>query len=207
MYAQYGCGFSAPREWRNFDASLTLKWERTPILGRLYTKNAQRFPSSVEFGDIVKGLPLGDGSCKGVYASHVLEHLPLDDFHKALENTVRLLAPGGVFRLVVPDLESAARAYCAGLDAGDASANASFLRETGLGEEKRVRNLMGFLYSFLKTSRHYWMWDAISLENALTEHGFVKVRRCDFGDCEDPMFDLVEDPGRFVRSVAMEAKR
>jgi len=176
-------------------------------LGRLYTKNAQRFPSSVEFGDIVKGLPLGDGSCKGVYASHVLEHLPLDDFHKALENTVRLLAPGGVFRLVVPDLESAARAYCAGLDAGDASANASFLRETGLGEEKRVRNLMGFLYSFLKTSRHYWMWDAISLENALTEHGFVKVRRCDFGDCEDPMFDLVEDPGRFVRSVAMEAKR
>jgi predicted SAM-dependent methyltransferase len=161
----------------------------------------------VEYGNIVKGLPLVDGTCKGVYASHVLEHLPLEDFHIALENTRRILIDGGIFRLVVPDLESAARAYCAGLDAGETDANSSFLRETNLGEEKVSKNAFGFLYSFLKTSRHYWMWDAISLENALTKHGFVKVRRCHFNDCEDPMFSLVEDAGRFVRSVAMEARR
>jgi len=48
-------------------------------------------------------------SCRGVYASHVLEHLALDEFHRAIENTMRILEKGGVFRLVVPDLEWAAR--------------------------------------------------------------------------------------------------
>jgi hypothetical protein len=58
-YVQYGCGWSAPKEWTNFDASLTLKWERLPILGR-YTKNSQHFPVNVRPGDIVKGLPVPD---------------------------------------------------------------------------------------------------------------------------------------------------
>src|ERR1700676_1642106 len=85
-YVQYGCGWVAPEEWTNFDASLTLKWERIPILGR-YTKNARHFPANVRFGDIVRGLPLGEESCRGVYASHVLEHFTLEDFHDALENS------------------------------------------------------------------------------------------------------------------------
>ena len=108
MYVQYGCGFSAPAEWVNFDASMTLRWERMPIAGRMFTKNSARFPSNVRCGDIVKGLPISDGSCRGVYASHVLEHLAQEDFHKALENTKRILTGGGLFRLVVPDLEFSA---------------------------------------------------------------------------------------------------
>src|SRR5579863_3507172 len=95
-YVQYGCGWSAPAEWTNFDASPTLKWERVPLLGR-YTKNAARFPGNAIPGDIVKGLPVPAESCQGVYASHVLEHLTFEDFHKALENTYRIIRRGGVF--------------------------------------------------------------------------------------------------------------
>jgi hypothetical protein len=51
------------------------------------------------------------------------------------------------------------------------------------------------------------MWDAPSLKHVLTEHGFQNIRRCKFGDCADPMFNLVEDPGRFENAVAMEATR
>ncbi len=40
---QYGCGWSAPFSWRNFDASLTLRFERLPLIGHLYTKNESRF--------------------------------------------------------------------------------------------------------------------------------------------------------------------
>jgi hypothetical protein len=46
-YVQYGCGWSAPRGWRNFDASLTLRFERLPIIGLLYTNS--RVPSSPPF--------------------------------------------------------------------------------------------------------------------------------------------------------------
>jgi len=207
IYVQYGCGFSAPKEWLNFDASMTLRWERAPLIGRMYTKNPQRFPANVQCGDIVKGLPLSAGSCKGVFASHVLEHLALQDFHRALENTKRILTAGGIFRLIVPDLEWAANEYARRVASGDPNANAFFLGATLLGEETRRRGAIGFVHAFLRTSRHLWMWDAASLGNALSEHGFVGIRRCCFADCEDRMFGLVEDQGRFEHAVAMEARR
>jgi hypothetical protein len=206
LYVQYGCGFIAPPQWTNFDSSLTLQFERTPLIGQIYTKNAQRFPPSVRFGDIVKGLPVEAASCKGVYASHVLEHLALQDFHKALENTRRILVKNGIFRLVVPDLETAAREYIGRIDSGDASSNGFFLRETSLGEEERRSGIGGLLHRALNTSKHLWMWDAPSLTQALSEHEFHSVRRCYWNDCEDPVFAQVESKERFENAVAMEAK-
>lgn len=207
-YVQFGCGpASAPKEWTNFDASLTLKWERLPILGRAYTKNATRFPANVMPGDIVKGLPIPDESCNGVYASHVLEHLTLEDFHHALKNTYRVLRKGGFFRLVVPDLEWPAREYLARLDRGESNANAFLLRTTRLGRETREHGLAGLLKKLFNTSAHLWMWDETSMTHALRDHGFQQIRPCRFGDCEDTMFSFVEDPIRFEHAVAMEARR
>ena len=80
QYIQYGSGWCAPKGWRNFDASPTLRFERIPILGRLYTENQERFPKNVEYGDIISGLPVSDNSCQVVYCSHILEHLALEDF-------------------------------------------------------------------------------------------------------------------------------
>src|SRR5687768_2759097 len=100
-YVQYGCGWSAPPSWLNFDASPTLRFERLPIVGRLYSRNAQRFPRNVRYGDIVKGLPIAPVSCKGIYCSHILEHLSQEDVEIALANTFRYLRSGGTFRLVV----------------------------------------------------------------------------------------------------------
>lgn len=205
-YVQYGCGWSAPKEWTNFDASMTLKWERIPILG-LYTKNSGRFPANVRPGDIVKGLPIPTESCQGVYASHVLEHLTLEDFHKALRNTYRLLQKGGIFRLVVPDLEWSAHEYITRLDQGDPNANRFFLRETTLGFEHKERGLIGLARKLFNTSAHLWMWDECSITQALKEHNFLQIRRCSIGDCEDKMFSLVEERSRFDHSVAMEARR
>jgi SAM-dependent methyltransferase len=205
-YVQYGCGWSAPAEWTNFDASLTLKWERIPILGR-YGKNTRHFPANVKPGDIVKGLPVPDKSCYGVYASHVLEHLTLQDFQKALQNTRRILRDGGIFRLVVPDLEWIAREYVARSDRGDPEASAFFLRETILGCERREAGLMGLARKLFNTSMHLWMWDESSITQALKDHGFLHIRRCRFGDCEDPMFSFTEERSRFENALAMEARR
>src|SRR4051812_43659884 len=105
-YVQYGCGLSAPESWRNFDASPTLRLQRLPVVGRrLHGGGLPLFPSNVEYGDIVRGLPVSPGSCRGVYCSHVLEHLALADFRTALRNTRAILRDGGIFRFVLPDLE------------------------------------------------------------------------------------------------------
>jgi Methyltransferase domain len=205
-YVQYGCGWTAPVEWINFDASRTLKWEKIPILGR-YTKNPRHFPANVRPGNIVRGLPVQDESCQGVYASHVLEHLTLQEFHEALKNTYRILKKGRIFRLVVPDLEGTAREYIKRLDQGDPNANSFFLRETALGLERREHGFIALARKLLNTSTHLWMWDECSMTQALKDHGFLQIRRCQFGDCEDPMFSLVERRDRFENAVAMEARR
>ena len=181
LYVQYGCGFSAPASWRNFDASPTLRFERLPIVGRLSVKNERRFPSNVEYGDIVKGLPLPAGSCAAIYASHVLEHLALEDFQVALKHTYELLQPKGVFRLVVPDLEVLARQY---LDSSDPAAAKDFMKASCLGVEQRSRNVGGFSDLAGEIVSTFDV-DMKSLKHELEATGFVSGN---VADLDDPIF-------------------
>jgi predicted SAM-dependent methyltransferase len=143
-----------------------------------------------------------------VYASHVLEHLSRQDIEKALTETRRILKPGGIFRLVVPDLELAAREYIRSVEAGSAKSADEFVGDnTMLGRRTKSRNLLGILYEALNTSAHLWMWDYISLSNLLARHGFTNIRRAVFNDCDDKAFLAVEDVSRFQRAVAIEARK
>ena len=89
----------------SFDASPTLRLQRLPVIGKLIGSRLNCvFDDEIKYGDIVKGLPLPDESVDVVFCSHVLEHLALEDFYTAIENTKRLLKSGGTFRAIVPDL-------------------------------------------------------------------------------------------------------
>jgi len=204
LYVQYGCAWCAPKSWRNFDASPTLRFERIPFIGKLYTLNASRFPENVEYGDIIKGLPIPPNFCSGIYCSHVLEHLALDDFRVALKNTHRLLRRGGLFRTVVPDLETLVRAY---IKSGEPLAAEQFMRATNLGVVTRTKTLFRFLIAWLGNTSHLWMWDYKSLEYELAHAGFTDIRRCAFGDSTDPMMIHVEDEDRYIDAVAVECKK
>jgi len=201
---QFGCGFSAPQGWINFDASPTLRFERIPWLGKLYTRNTQRFPAAVRWGDITRGLPLAPGSCLGIYASHVLEHLSREDCAKALRRTWEYLAPGGRFRLVVPDLEALAQEYLA---SRGVEAAGRFMEKSHLGQTRRARGWRGLLEGWLGNSRHLWMWDEKAMKVALEAAGFRRIRRAQFHDSEDPRFQEVEEESRFQDCLAMEAQK
>jgi predicted SAM-dependent methyltransferase len=204
QYVQYGCGWLAPEEWRNFDASPTLRFERIPLIGNLYTKNESRFPVNVEYGDIVKGLPVSTESCKGVYCSHILEHLSLNDFRVALHNTKEILRPGGIFRFVLPDLEYSAKRY---IDNTSNDAALEFMRDTMLGHESRARGLKGIIKAWLGNSLHLWMWDYRSIQAELENAGFGNVRRASFGDSIDPMFRKTEEKERWVNCLGVECQK
>lgn len=205
-YVQYGCGLSAPVQWENFDASPTLRIQKIPIVNTLIGKKLNTiFPENVLYGDIIKGLPVDENSCKAVYCSHTLEHLSLEDFRRALKNTIKILEPGGVFRCVVPDLEVIARKYIDDLDKGDKEASIKFFRESLLGVEKRDKSLKSSISSFWGNSHHLWMWDHLSLSNELKNAGFKNVRKCQFNDSKEDAFKLVEEKARFVNAVAIES--
>lgn len=200
-YVQFGCGWCAPDTWLNFDASPTLRMERIPLFGRFIKKNEKPFPAIVRYGDIVKGLPVESDSCTGCYGSHVLEHLALEEFRKALRNVYAMLKKGGVFRLVVPDLRFLVEQY-----ARENSPNAApgFMLDSGLGQTERNRGLRGFAIEWLGGGRHRWMWDYPSMEAELVSAGFKSIRRAMCGDAKDVAFLAVEEPYRWENCLGVE---
>ncbi len=215
IYVQFGAGFSPGQGWLNFDVSFTLRIESFPVFGNIlssrFSGNAKRFPRAVKYGDICRGLPIADGSVRGVYASHVLEHLSLDNFRVALRNTFKMLQPGGVFRLIVPDLAARAKRYIEQFESKAPDAAMIFMRTTRLGAEESPKALLRRLRKIIGGSEHKWMWDEYAIGAELERAGFAKIRRCEFGDSPDKMFSKVEDVGRFydqidhIRECAMEA--
>ena len=207
LYVHYGCGQFAPKEWINFDASPTLRIQRTPIIGWLLrSKLGQKFDGNVRFGDILKGLPkIPDNSCKGVYSSHVLEHMSLEDFRLALKNTYSILQPGGRFRLIIPDLEVLVMDYVKELENKDPNASVKFIDRTYLGDRVRPKGMMAVVKHIFGYLKHLWLWDQYSTVEELKKAGFTNIRFCEFNDSEDEMFKLVEDKKRFELCVKVEA--
>lgn len=92
-----GCGQTFHSEWLNFDVVPTAP--------------------GVKRWDLRRGLPFAEGEVDAVYSSHVLEHLNYEEAKRFIRDSWRILKPGGILRIVVPDLEQTTRAYLAELDA------------------------------------------------------------------------------------------
>ncbi|PCJ87579.1 MAG: methyltransferase type 11 [Flavobacteriales bacterium] len=208
MYVQYGCGSCAPKDWINFDASPTLKVQKTPVVGFLLRKKLNAiFPENAKCGDIVKGLPIKEKSCDGVFCSHVLEHLSYEDFIKAIVNTHKILKPNGIFRLVMPDLENLISSYIKNKEDNNREAATHFVKNTLMGQEKRTKGMRALLESIFGNSRHLWLWDKDAAIVELEKVGFKAIRACEFNDCEDEMFKLVESEDRFQGSIGLEMRK
>lgn len=95
-YLNLGCGSRFHPDWVNIDG-----------------KSADA--SVIEY-DLRKGIPYPDNEFQVVYHSHVLEHFQKDDAVRFLKECHRALAPGGVIRIAVPDLERIAKHYLEALD-------------------------------------------------------------------------------------------
>ena len=94
-YIRIGCHFTVEPSWENYDASPTLRFEKIPLISRLYTKNERRFPDEVKYGNIVTSLLCPSGTADAVFASHMVEHASLNDFGTVLKNVHTMLKPGG----------------------------------------------------------------------------------------------------------------
>ena len=86
-----GCGHRFHKDWVNIDID----------------------PASPEVKkvNILQGLPYPDNSFDVVYHSNVLEHLPKQKGAEMISECFRVLNPGGILRINVPDLEKICREY------------------------------------------------------------------------------------------------
>ena len=209
-YVHFGCGLVAPNTWQNFDVSPTLRLQKISLVGGALASNViprlgmNSFPANVEYGDVVRGLPVEPASCAAIYCSHVLEHLSLSDMRITLHNVFGYLRPGGIFRFVLPDLEHLTRQY---LESDESDAAVNFMQNTYLGKKTRRRGLSGLVRNWLGNSSHLWMWDFKSMEQELATVGYRNIRRAQLGDSSDSRFHDVEDPGRWDNCLGIECNK
>jgi hypothetical protein len=203
---QFGCGTCAPDTWLNFDAGPAFFLEkRLPFLKPLLVrKGFPDYPENIHYGDVIKGLPVDPASAQRVYCSHVLEHLALEDCRTTLRNVYSYLAPGGVFRFVLPDLEFYARKYLA---SDEPVAASTFMAETYLGEREGARGMRSLPKALFGRSQHLWMWDYKNFAQELAAAGFTSIRRAYFGDSGDPSFAEVESEHRWRDCLGIECRR
>lgn len=95
-YLNLGCGGRYHHEWTNVDF-----YETGP---------------GVIAHNLTKRLPFSDNSYDVVYHSHVLEHFSKRGAPVFLKECMRVLKPGGIIRVVVPDLEQIAKLYLSVLE-------------------------------------------------------------------------------------------
>jgi SAM-dependent methyltransferase len=132
------------------------------------------------------GLPFDDNVVDYVYSSHLLEHLHRDDAVSLLRDVHRILKPGGVVRICVPDLAHALGLY----NAGKKEASLEyFFSPTRAGT----------------LNRHQYMYDAELLAAALRSGGFADIERRAFREGDIP--DLPELDNRPEETLYMEARK
>jgi predicted SAM-dependent methyltransferase len=92
-YLNLGCGvrFHTGAEWINADMA--------PADDRVVECN------------FLNGIPYPDNEFDLVYHSHVLEHFKKDDGRLFIKECYRILKPGAVIRIALPDLEKIAKEY------------------------------------------------------------------------------------------------
>lgn len=85
-----GCGNIRLRDWINADIN-----PRAELI--IYLQRRLPFPTNY---------------MERIYSEHVLEHLKYDDGIRFLKEAYRVLVPGGVIRIAMPDLDDLVEGYC-----------------------------------------------------------------------------------------------
>jgi predicted SAM-dependent methyltransferase len=132
--------------------------------------------------DLREPLPFADGSVKHVYSEHAFEHLTYpDEANRLLAESLRVLAPGGIFDVGVPDTERAIYDYYVERNAEKlARARELWHKEAWIDLPLHQLN-----YHFYQGTEHKYAWDCETLSNVLAKAGYVDIGRRAF----DPNLD------------------
>ena len=147
-------------------------------------------------GDIRHGLALDDDSIDYVASVHALLEIAYGDLVPVLRELHRVLKPGGVLRLVLPDLDKGIQAYLRG-DEG------YFLIPDEDAETlggKLVVQMIWYGYSRSLFTRDF-------ITELLRKAGFSEIARCEYRQTVSGFTEIVELDSREKESLFVEAAK
>ena len=143
------------------------------------------------FWDLRRGIPFPDNSVDVVYSSHFFEHLTYKDGQAVLQETYRVLKPGGMVSVCVPDARMYIDAYLGHhqLDPNREYWEPAFISSQGID----LLNYVAYM-----ADEHKCMFDQAGLIDRLSRVGFIGARARAF----DAELDL---EGRAFESIYADA--
>ncbi|MGH2871330.1 MAG: class I SAM-dependent methyltransferase [Solirubrobacteraceae bacterium] len=131
---------------------------------------------SVRYLDLTRRFRFPDDAFECVYASHVLEHLHPDTAERCLAEVRRVLVPGGIVRLAVPDLDRLVGDY-------DQADPEGLLMGIYQGRGSAAK----------RSARHWWHYNGVSLPALLRRLGFSEVTVCEYRQGRMPDVATIEN--------------
>lgn len=210
-----GCGETFTPGWSNYDLWAPMPFSERPcfaLLGRL--QKAVGFMSKfrreywafcekngIRYANSIQRIPVADGAAEVVYASHMLEHLDRNERLLFLREAQRVLQPGGILRLAVPDLHYHISNY-------NRSGDADEFVEGILMSCDRIRGWRGHLQHIVfGQNAHRWMYNGASLCRLLEQVGFRDARVWPAGETGIPNPGPLNLRERSPESVFVEARK
>lgn len=203
-----GCGTKTSNKAGviNIDWSIYLQLKRNRILKPLVPlfirgERLERFkslPDNIFVHNLAKGIPVDSNSVDVVYHSHMLEHLDRYVAEDFLIEVYRVLKPGGIHRIAVPDFEKACKAYIAHIESCDESlieldnhdSYIAQLLEQSVRKESSGTSKQNLLRRFIENrvlgdarkrgETHQWVYDRINLKAKLVNAGYKEVHVQDY---------------------------
>lgn len=176
MKLHVGCGSVLLRDWVNVDLPLPhvfLSKERPDLVERFittednyYGRHDDKTADSLRKGPVTKEtccdvygsfafLPARNETVSEILSVQCFEHLDRNEAEAAIKESARVLKPGGILRIDIPDADETIRQY----------------RKTG--DEFFLRHLFGPRRNEYGCHRHY---TREMLRNVVESHGFAFVR-------------------------------
>lgn len=192
-----GCGLQAPDGWVNIDRSPSLVLDRMQVVKKalrtarvLQPEHMVAWPRNIRMVNVLKPFPYQDGQVEAIYSSHMLEHLYYEQAISVLRECHRVIQPGGVLRLALPDAAEFARSLTAS-SPDDAEAGLKFSQSLNMqplhAPSRRQR-----LVSRFASAPHRWQPTAALVMRMVRNGGFTDVRECSFLDGKLPDLGSVE---------------
>jgi SAM-dependent methyltransferase len=182
-----GCGGNIVPGWLNMDSA--------PKPGAIYV-------------DARGDWPFAAGTFDAVLSEHMIEHISKADGAEMLVQAYRVLKPGGVIRLVTPDL-----AFIAALIGPDSEDLRRYRATIGGQRGEQLTNCDAVNLLFREYG-HIYLYSEAELSLAVRRAGFVDIVHTRAGQPHDPIFASVEGHGgvlgddiNAMEAFALEARK